>query len=188
VLLTPVLNAAYGLALTLTRDRADAEDLVQDAALHAFRGFRTFQAGSNFKAWFIRIVYNCFLSSRRRRKLDRGLMGLDDASELFLVRQSAAARRSPEGSDPVMAAIGRMESEQVAAALQDLPEEYRVVATMYFIEDFSYQEIADMLDIPVGTVRSRLHRGRKMLQKRLWQLAQDQGLVSARTSTEPETV
>jgi RNA polymerase sigma-70 factor (ECF subfamily) len=180
-LLRPLLGPAYGVALHLTRNRSDAEDLVQDAALHALRGFKTFQAGSNFKAWFFRIVYNTFLSKYRQRRSDRGLLGLEDASELYLQLRTREAGLHLQGSDPVKAAIGRMESEQVAAALQALPEEYRVAATMYFLEDFSYQDIAQVLGIPIGTVRSRLHRGRKMLQKGLWQVAVDQGLIPARS-------
>ena len=82
-------------------------------------------------------------------------------------------------SDPVQATIGRLASEDVAAALASLPAEFREACTMYLMDDFSYEEIADMLGIPLGTVRSRLHRGRRMLQKRLWQLAVDQGIVPA---------
>jgi RNA polymerase sigma-70 factor, ECF subfamily len=185
-LLRPLLGAAYGLALHLTRSRPDAEDLVQDAALLAFRGFRTFQKGSNFKAWFFRIIYNTFVSKYRQRRSERGALGLEDASELYLQFRTQEAGLHVQGSDPVRAAIGRMEAERVAAALQALPEEYRVVATMYFLEDFSYQDMAEMLRIPIGTVRSRLHRGRKMLQKRLWQIAVDQGLVPDRAATQAE--
>ena len=114
------------------------------------------------------------------------MLGLEDASELYLQRRTHEAGLHVQGSDPVKAAIGRMEWEQVAAALQALPEEYRVVATMYFLEDFSYQDIAEVLSIPIGTVRSRLHRGRQMLQKRLWEIAVDQGLVRAPSGREAE--
>lgn len=177
-LLRPLLPKAYGVALNLTRNRADAEDLVQDAALHALRGAGTFQAGSNFKAWFFRILYNCFYSSYRRRTVDRGARGLEDASEHYLLLRMMEAG-ADLGGDPVADTLGRLQSEQVSAALQMLPEEYRSVCTMYFLDDVAYQEIADVLGIPVGTVRSRLHRGRRMLQKQLWELALDQGLVAA---------
>jgi RNA polymerase sigma-70 factor (ECF subfamily) len=150
---------------------------VQEAALLAFRAFHTFQPGTNFKAWFFRIIYNAHISKYRRRLNPSGMMGLEDASEFYILTRMFESGMQPEGSDPLATTIGRLQSEQVSAALQELPEEYRTVCTMYFLEDFSYQEIADMLGIPVGTVRSRLHRGRKMLQKRLWQLAVDQGLI-----------
>lgn len=184
-LLRPLLPKAYGVALNLTRNRADAEDLVQDAALHALRGVGTFQAGSNFKAWFFRILYNCFYSSYRRRAADRGSHGLEEASEHYLLLR-AAESGADMGGDPVADTLGRLQSEQVAAALQLLPEEYRAVCTLYFIDDVAYQEIADVLGIPVGTVRSRLHRGRRMLQKQLWELALDQGLVAAPMATTAE--
>ena len=104
-------------------------------------------------------------------------MGLEDASEFYILARMVEAGTPPQGSDPLAATIGRLQTDEVSAALQALPEEFRAVCTMYFIEDFSYQEIAEMLGIPVGTVRSRLHRGRKMLQKRLWQLAVDHGVA-----------
>jgi RNA polymerase sigma-70 factor, ECF subfamily len=179
-LLTPLLDGAFGAALHMTRSRPDAEDLVQDAALLAFRAFHTFQPGTNFKAWFFRILVNCFNSSHRRQRGERGLQQLEDATELYIYLHSSELVSTPQESDPIGSTLGRMQSEQVASALHDLPEEYRVVATMYFIEDFSYQDIAAMLGIPIGTVRSRLHRARRMLQKRLWQLAEDAGLIPAR--------
>src|SRR5918911_77446 len=108
-LLRPLLGPAYGVALHLTRSRPDAEDLVQDAALLAFRGFRTFQKGSNFKAWFFRIVYNTFLSKHRGRRSERGMLGLEDASELYLQRRTHEAGLHLYGSDPVRTTIGRME-------------------------------------------------------------------------------
>ncbi|MEP6691642.1 MAG: sigma-70 family RNA polymerase sigma factor [Gemmatimonadaceae bacterium] len=182
-LLHPLLDAAYGAALNLTRHRADAEDLVQDAALNAYRGFARFEHGSNFKAWFFRILYNAFLARRRGRRVEHGTVELSEATELSVMSLRADAPRPSAGADPAGEAIGRMQSAEVAAALQELPDDYRVVATMYFIEDFSYQAIADMLDIPVGTVRSRLHRGRKLLEQRLGQLAADHGIA---TSPVPE--
>jgi RNA polymerase sigma-70 factor (ECF subfamily) len=176
-LLEPLLGSLYGSAVHMTRNRADAEDLVQDATLLAFRSFHSFRPGTNFKAWIFRILSNCFCSTYRHRKGERGLCSLEDASEQYLFIQSGEAGVRAEMADPARSAIGRLEAEQVGAALQDLPEEYRLVATLYFMEDFRYQDIAGVLDIPVGTVRSRLHRARRMLQKRLWQIAADQGLL-----------
>lgn len=176
-LLYPVLDAAYGAAMNLTRERADAEDLLQDATLNALRGFGGFIAGSNFKAWFFRILHNAFLARIRASKAERGDVDLDSAPELTLMQTSDGPGRRSFGEDPSL--LAQLESEQVAAALQRLPDEYRVVATMYFIEEISYQEIADILDIPLGTVRSRLHRARKALQARLSLLARDHGLLAA---------
>jgi RNA polymerase sigma-70 factor, ECF subfamily len=179
-LLRGVVGPALGAALRLTANRQDAEDLVQEAALNAFKSFGTFQPGTNFKAWFFRILMNCFYTSHRRRRPESSIEELEDAHELYLYERTAAAGLHDRGTDPAKLALGQIASEDIARALESLPEEYRVVCTMYFIEDFAYQEIADMLGIPVGTVRSRLHRGRKMLQKRLWELAVDQGIVPTR--------
>ena len=185
-LLRPLLDRAYGAALHMTRNRADAEDLVQEASLLAFRAFRSFQPGTNFKAWFFRILTNCFYSRYRKTRHEADNCGLEDATELYVYLRSREAGLDVGVADPAAAALGRLESGQVAAALQALPEEFRVVATMYFIEDFRYQDIAQVLNVPIGTVRSRLHRARRMLQKRLWQVAQDHGLVASPITVEQE--
>lgn len=176
-LLEPLLDGLYGAALHMTRNRADAEDLVQDATLLAFRAFHTFRHGTNFKAWMFRILTNCFYSRFRRLRHEAGLCSLEEATEQFIFIRAGETGMRDELLDPARSALGRLESEQVAEALQALPEEYRLVATLYFVEDLRYQDIAMALDIPVGTVRSRLHRARRMLQKRLWQVAVDHGLL-----------
>jgi RNA polymerase sigma-70 factor (ECF subfamily) len=181
-LLTPVLDRAYATARRLARNAADAEDLVQDAALLAFRGFRTFERGTNFRAWFLRVLMNAFLSSRRKQRPEDLAVPLDDLPNAFVQRQahevvSAAPEAGGSGSDVARSVIAKLEAEQVEAAIDALPAEFREVSALYFLNDLPYQEIAAMLHIPIGTVRSRLHRGRALLQRRLWQLAEDQGLV-----------
>ena len=180
-LLEPVLDGAFGTALRFTRNRADAEDLVQEAALLACRGFGTFERGSNFKAWFFRILTNCFYSKYRKRKRQGTEIELDDAPELYLYCQTAAVGLHAQTEDPASLLMGKLATEQVEAAIAALPDEYRVVATLYFIQDFSYQEIAEVVGVPVGTIRSRLHRGRRLLQKALWVIAEERGIVSALT-------
>lgn len=180
-LLLPLLNSAYGTAMHLTRNRADAEDLVQEASLLACRGFGTFEQGTNFKAWFFRILTNCFYSKYRKRKREGTQLELEDSPELYLYCQTAAAGLHARTEDPATAVMSRLDSEQVGSAIDALPEEYRVVATLYFLQDFSYQEIAEVLAVPVGTVRSRLHRGRRMLQKALWTVAQERGIIGELT-------
>jgi RNA polymerase sigma-70 factor (ECF subfamily) len=180
-LLEPILDGAFGTALRFTRNRSDAEDLVQEAALLACRGFKSFERGSNFKAWFFRIVTNCFYSKYRKRKRQGTEIELDDAPELFLYCQTAAVGLHAQVEDPAQLLMGKMATEQVEDAIGALPDEYRVVATLYFIEDFSYQEIAEVVGVPVGTIRSRLHRGRRLLQKALWVIAEERGIVSALT-------
>jgi RNA polymerase sigma-70 factor, ECF subfamily len=180
--LTPILDAVYGTALNMTCNRDDAEDLVQEAALQAFRAFASFQPGTNFKAWFFRILTNLFINEYRKRQrqpeIDK-FHDLEDAPMLHLFTQTQNLGLHSWNSDPAALVIDKLEATQVAEAIAALPEEYRIVAALYFVEEFSYQEIADLVACPVGTVRSRLHRGRRMLQKALWRIAEDQGIIVA---------
>lgn len=178
-LLLPLLDRAYSTALRLTRNPADAEDLVQEAVLLACRGFGSFQAGTNFKAWFLRILTNCFYSKYRRRKREGTAVELEDTPELYLYCQTAAAGIHAQLGDPAAAFMDRCDADLVAQALEALPEEYRVVCTLYFVQDLAYQDIAAALEVPIGTVRSRLHRGRRLLQKALWTIAQDRGITAS---------
>ncbi len=180
-LLLPLLDSAYGTALHLTRNAADAEDLVQDAALLASRGFASYEQGSNFKAWFFRILTNAFYSKYRKRKREGVQMELQDTPELFLYCQTAATGLHAGSENPAAVVMDKLDGELIGTAIDALPDDYRVVATLYFMQDFSYQEIAEVLEIPVGTVRSRLHRGRRILQRALWQVAQDRGIVDELT-------
>lgn len=178
-LLRPLLDPAYALAFSMSRNAADAEDLVQEAALRAFRAFDTFQRGTNFRAWFYRILTNCSYMRHRTAQRRPSTVGLDDAGDIYLYRQTRAAQLYDHANDPASALISRMSVERVSEAISMLPDEYRTVASLYFLEDYSYQEIADLLDCPMGTVRSRLHRGRRMLQKALWSIAEEEGIVHA---------
>jgi RNA polymerase sigma-70 factor (ECF subfamily) len=177
-LFTPLASSAFGVAVRFTGNRADAEDLVQEAALLAFRGFDSFEPGTNFKAWFFRILTNCYFSARRKQKARPVTADLDDTPDLYLYARSAETGVPTAGPDPAAQLLDSLGTERVAAAIARLPEEYRVVSTLYFMEDFSYEEIGRVLQCPIGTVRSRLHRGRKMLQKALWQVAEEDGIVS----------
>lgn len=176
-LLAPVLASAYGTALRMTRSAADAEDLLQEASLLAFRGFRTFESGSNFKAWFFRILTNCFYTTHRRARRRIVTVDIEDTPDLYMYGHSIREGLNYQGEDPTAQFFDRLDSDEVGMAIDALPEEYGIVASLYFTQDFSYQEIAEVLDCPVGTVRSRLHRGRKMLQKALWHLAEERGII-----------
>lgn len=177
-LFAAVAGTAFGIAMRLTRNQADAEDLVQEAALLAFRAFASFEPGTNFRAWFFKILTNCYFSKRRREKSRPVTSDLDDTPDLYLYARSAEAGFPTQGPDPAAQLLDRLGTERVVAAIARLPEEYRVVATLYFMEDLSYEEIAEVLGCPIGTVRSRLHRGRKMLQKALWLVAEESGIVT----------
>lgn len=179
--LTPILAAVYGTALHMTRHRDDAEDLVQEAALQAFRAFDSFQEGTNFKAWFFRILTNLFINAYRKRQREPEIETLSESEEapvLYLFKRTREIGLHSCNPDPAALVIERLELEQVAKAIAALPEDYRIVAALYFLEEFSYQEIADIVGCPVGTVRSRLHRGRRMLQQALWHVAAEHSLVA----------
>ena len=181
-LLMEHLAPAYRLALRLTGSSEDAEDLVQEAALRAFRFRQTFQKGTTFKSWFYRIVVNQFYTTTRRHQntTTTSLDSLTDATDILLfVRSAEAGLLRP--NDPSANVVARMAEADVARALAALPDKFRAVATLYFMEDMSYNQIAEILDVPVGTVRSRLHRARHILQMQLWRMAEELGIVPAAT-------
>ena len=180
-LLLPVLPRAYVFAMRLTQDETDAEDLLQEAAVRACRFFRQFQPGTNFRAWFFKILANCFYGRERTVKRRGPHLSLDGTPGLYLYVQVASAELGGTDADPAEELMSRVDSEEIARAMDELPEPYRAVATLYLIEDLKYSEIAEVLDLPLGTVRSRLHRGRRMLQRRLWDLAAQHGLVPDET-------
>lgn len=181
-LFAAVAGTAFGIAMRLTRNQADAEDLVQEAALLAYRGFASFEPGTNFRAWFFRILTNCYFTKHRREKSRPVTSDLDDTPDLYLYARSAEAGFPTQGPDPAAQLLDKLGTQRVVAAIDRLPEEYRVVSTLYFMEDLSYEEIAQVLGCPIGTVRSRLHRGRKMLQKALWQVAEESGIIAHHTT------
>lgn len=176
-LLHSVLDVAYRTAYHLASNSADAEDVVQEAALNACRHRGSFQRGSNFKAWFLRIVTNGFYSRCRKASAVHETVSLDDATTPRPASLMASLRTS-DGADSAEALLARLDLESINRAIAMLPTEYRAVTALYLVDDMAYQEIAAVLEIPVGTVRSRLHRGRRLLQRELWQLAVDRGLVS----------
>ena len=178
-LFAAVVTCAFGVALRYTRNQADAEDLVQEAALLAYRAFDSFESGTNFRAWLLKILTNCYYSKRRREKRRPVTSDLDDTPDLYIYARSGEAGFPTQGPDPAAALLDKLGTERIVKAINLLPEEYRVVSALYFVEDLSYEEIAGVLECPVGTVRSRLHRGRKMLQKSLWQVAVEEGIVGS---------
>lgn len=171
--LTPLLAPAYRAAVSLVGERAEAEDVVQEAALLAFRAYDQFEPGTNFRAWFFRIVMNCCYARHRQRRRRPQTVEFDDVPDLYLYDKARQSGEYADSANPAAAVIGKMGVDQILSAIDALPEEYRQVAALYFVQEFTYDEIATALDCPVGTVRSRLHRGRKLLQKALWDLAHE---------------
>ncbi len=162
-MVSPWLDSLYASGLRLTRNERDAEDLVQDAVMRAYRFFDKFERGTNFRAWLFKILTNTFINNYRRSVKERSL---SDESE----RQSVEARffsadTTDQASNPEDLILQRALSADVLVAIDTLPIDFRMVVILADLQEFSYKEIAGILDVPVGTVMSRLFRGRKALQK-----------------------
>ncbi len=158
----PHLQALYGVALRMTKSSSDAEDLVQDTILRAYRFWDGFESGTNCRAWVLRIMTNLFRNRYRERSREQEILGEAETSTANLGRFQGAAPRDAES-----ALFGRMLSRDVEKALDTLPPEFRLPVILADLEDLSYKEIADIMECPAGTVMSRLYRGRRMLQKLL---------------------
>jgi RNA polymerase sigma-70 factor, ECF subfamily len=172
----PLLPSLYGAALRMTRNPADAEDLVQDTYLRAFRGFAGFQEGTNLKAWLYRILTNSFINTyRKRQRQPQTVDGPDDIEDWYLFDRLGARNVETSAEDEV---LDSLPDDDVKRALESLPENFRLPVLLADVEGFSYKEIAEIMDTPIGTVMSRLHRGRKALEKALWETARQRGLVS----------
>ena len=151
------LDSLYSTALRMTRDAGEAEDLVQDTMLAAYRFFGQFEPGSNFKAWLFRILTNIFINKYRKKQRERE------------VREELDAAPPGEGPpDPESALLSQLASDDIRRALETVPVDYRMAVVLSDLQDFSYKEIAEIMDCPVGTVMSRLHRGRKLLRSVLF--------------------
>jgi RNA polymerase sigma-70 factor (ECF subfamily) len=175
------LDALYRTALRMTRSEADAEDLVQETYIKAFRFREQFTPGTNLKAWLFRILTNTFINSYRRRQSQPEFTELEDVDEFSLYKRMSDLRTSSTSGNPETEFLDGLVDSEVKDALTELPEKFRSVVLLD-VEGFSYKEIAEMLDIPIGTVMSRLHRGRKFLQKRLLDLAQQRGIAAVRAA------
>lgn len=179
-LLKPTLGLAYRYAVRLAGDADAGMDLVQDASVAAFRAFDQFESGTNFRAWFLKILTHRFYRTRQTQARMPSVP-LEEAPELFLYLE-AKRRGIAMTGDPAAFVLGKADGQMVSDALARLPDEYRVVAILHFLSEASYQECADTLDLPIGTVRSRLHRARKHLQVSLWQIAEERGYVGKEES------
>ena len=167
----------YSTALRMTRNASDAEDLVQETYLKAYRGFAGFEEGTNLRAWLFRILTNTYINSYRSKKRRPDETELDDVEDFYLYRRMGgleAARASRSAEDELM---DYFTDAEVQAAIDALPESYRLAVLLSDVDGLSYKEIAEDLDIPIGTVMSRLHRGRKALQKQLHDFALERGLA-----------
>lgn len=172
----PHLDPLYSAALRLTKNDRDAEDLVQDTFLRAYRFFDKFERGTNIKAWLFRILTNTFINRYRRSVKERSIV---EGSEKEAVQERFVSRRATEyAANPEQFLFDRLLSDDVLRAIDELPIDFRLVVILADLQDFSYNEIAEIVGCPVGTVMSRLYRGRKLLQKKLKDYAIESGVVS----------
>src|SRR5581483_2460143 len=173
----PFMDSLYAAARRMTRNDADAEDLLQETYLKAYRGFGGFEQGTNLKAWLYRILTNTFINSYRAKKRRPEESDVDDVEDLYLYRRLGGAELAAAGRSAEEDLLDSYTDDEIKQAIESLPEQFRMAVLLADVEGFSYKEIADILGIPIGTVMSRLHRGRKGLQKKLWEFAVERGLV-----------
>jgi RNA polymerase sigma-70 factor (ECF subfamily) len=181
----PLLDSLYGAALRMTRNPQDAEDLVQETMLRAYRAFDRFEAGTNLKAWLFRILTNAYINTYRKRQREPQKVSADEVEEFDLYRELKNHDTQFEAT-PESIVLDSLVDSDIIDAIDDLPEQFRLAVILSDIEGFSYAEMAEIMDVPMGTVMSRLHRGRKALQKRLWELARDRGIVKGASDSKGE--
>ncbi len=174
---SPHMDGLYGAAMRMTRNAADAEDLVQETFLRAYRGYGRFEEGTNLRAWLYRILTNTFINTYRAKQRRPEESDLGDLEDLYLYRRLGGLEASQRGRSAEDELMDFVTDTEVKEALESLPDQFRIAVLLADIEGFSYKEIAEMLDIPIGTVMSRLHRGRKALQKGLADFAVERGLL-----------
>ncbi len=173
----PLMDSLYGAALRMTRNKADAEDLVQEAYLRGYRSFHTFEEGTNLRAWLFRILTNAYINRYRAKQRRPQETDLADVEDLYLYRRLGSMETAAAGMSAEEQFLDLFTDDEVKQALEDLPDNFRLPVLLADVEGFAYKEIAEMLDIPIGTVMSRLHRGRKAMQRALYEYAVARGLA-----------
>jgi RNA polymerase sigma-70 factor, ECF subfamily len=173
------MPALYTAALRMTRNPADAEDLVQETYLKAYRAFASFELGTNLKAWLYRILTNTYINSYRAKRRRPEVTDVEDVEDLYLYRHLVGDGTVGLGRSAEDEALDRFTDTDVKEAIEALPDTFRMAVLLADVEGFSYKEIAEITDVPIGTVMSRIHRGRKALQKALVDRGRTRGLVGA---------
>ena len=170
------MDALYGGAVRMTRNIPDAEDLLQETYLRAYRGFATFTEGTNLKAWLFTILTNTFINSYRAKLKQPDQCRLDEVEDLYLYRRISTREGIRVGKSAEEEVLEKFTDFHVKAAIDSLPEIFRIAVLLSDVEGFSYKEISEIVNVPLGTVMSRLHRGRKALQKALSEVSVRQAL------------
>ena len=176
----PHADALLRTALRMTRNSSDAEDLVQETYLKAYRFFERFERGTNIRAWLFKIMTNLFINSYRDRAKRPEETSFDEMEDFSLYSKMAAGAQK-DGTNPEKELFDKLYGDEVQKALDRLPEEFKMAVLLNFVEGFSYQEIAEILGVELGTVKSRLHRGRKLLQKSLWEFDKKSGFAKEKS-------
>ena len=174
----PFMDALYTAAMRLTHNSADAEDLVQETYLKAYRAYGSFEEGTNLRAWLYRILTNTFINNYRSKKRRPDETDIDEIEDLYLYRRLGGLEAAAAGRSAEEELLDWFTDAEVKEAVEALPEQFRMAVLLSDVEGFSYKEIAEILDIPIGTVMSRLHRGRKALQRQLYEFAKSRHLTS----------
>ncbi|MCG7278827.1 sigma-70 family RNA polymerase sigma factor [Corynebacterium imitans] len=178
----PLLDQLYGGALRMTRNPQDAEDLVQETYLKAYKAFDRFTPGTNLKAWLYRIMTNTYINTYRKKQRRPLVTSADEVTDNQLYTSSSHDSTGLESAE--VEALKQMPNSRISEALNSLNEDYRMVVYYADVEGLAYKEIAEVMDIPLGTVMSRLHRGRKQLREMLKDVAHDQGIGLERAATD----
>ncbi len=171
----PLLDQLYSAAMRLTHNPQDAEDLVQDTFAKAYASFHQYQDGTNLKAWMYRILTNTFINSYRKKQREPLQSDADGVEDWQLVRAEAHTSRGLRSAETE--ALDHLPDSDVKKALQELPSDFRMAVYLADVEGFAYKEIAEIMDTPIGTVMSRLNRGRSMLRTLLQDYARERGLI-----------
>ena len=182
----PFASLLYAAAVRMTRNPADAEDLVQETFLRAYRGFGGFEEGTNLKAWLFRILTNTYINTYRSKQRRPDERDLDDVEDLYLYRRLGGLEGASRGRSAEDELMDLFTEGEIRDALDALPEAFRMAVLLADVEGFSYKEIAEILDIPIGTVMSRLHRGRKAMHKALYDFAAARNLLPATGPEAPD--
>ncbi len=173
------MPALYTAAMRMTRNSADAEDLVQETYLKAYRAFASFELGTNLKAWLYRILTNTYINTYRAKKRRPEIADVEDVEELYLYHHLGGDGFSGLGRSAEDEALSHFTDIDVKDAIESLPDAFRIAVLLADVEGFSYKEIAEITDVPIGTVMSRIHRGRRSLQKALVDRGGRRGLIRA---------